>query len=456
MRTTTARLFLALLVPLAPVATAQTVVEDLSGPPYAGFDGFGHGVALSEGRALVGAPYVHGAVEYVGAAYVFQAGPAGYTRVDELQAPVQGERDYFGQRVALDGDVALVSAVDGEKGSGAGAVYVFLRDGDDWSFAQKLTASDGGTDHFFGAALALEEDRAVIGAPGNRSGAVYVFERGAGGFQEVDRLRPSKSAKGAGAAVALDGGRFIAGAPGDLNTRGAAYVFEETANGWEEVQTLQPGAVLKGDYYGATVALDGELAAVGAYFRAGTGTVFPFRRESGSWVEEPELLPTSGAAVWSYGLGLLIDGDRMVVANPVSGPGWYNGQDFLEIFERVGDAWELELPVLPNGGSFGAEVAHEDGLLLVGQPSNAVPGKARLVSLDRELFLFRDSSEISLATGGEQVLGIEAGSRHAGAPYAVLGSLSGVGPTVVAGGVSVPLTGTVTPTGPSVAPGTSS
>ena len=46
---------------------------------------------------------------------------------------------------------------------------------------------------------------------------------------------------------------------------------------------------------------------------------------------------------------------------------------------------------------------------------------------------------ISLATGGQQVLSLDAGTALAHAPYLVLGSLSGSAPGFVYGGVSVPL-----------------
>lgn len=93
---------------------------------------------------------------------------------------------YFGVAVALDGDTALVSR------SGyisvpdclSHAVYVFVRQGGSWNEQAKLLPSDAAscaTDGF-GAGIALDGDTAVIGTPWNQfsvyyAGRAWVFTR---------------------------------------------------------------------------------------------------------------------------------------------------------------------------------------------------------------------------------------------------------------------------------------
>ena len=52
-----------------------------------------------------------------------------------------------------------------------GAAYVFTRSGTTWTEQQKLTASDGGANDFFGTSVAIDGDTAVAGAPGDDNGA---------------------------------------------------------------------------------------------------------------------------------------------------------------------------------------------------------------------------------------------------------------------------------------------
>ncbi|HEY1581935.1 MAG TPA: hypothetical protein VGF73_02415, partial [Chthoniobacterales bacterium] len=79
---------------------------------------------------------------------------------------------------------ADVATVNGH--TSAGEVYVFLNQGGAWNQADILTASDGTTDDFFGAALALGPGTVLVSTPhpvinGNSfQGAAYFFEHTSG------------------------------------------------------------------------------------------------------------------------------------------------------------------------------------------------------------------------------------------------------------------------------------
>ena len=74
---------------------------------------------------------------------------------------------------------------DNAGGSGAGAAYVFVRDGFEsgvWSEAQKLVASDGSNYDMFGQSMALSGEVLVVGTlrrrfPASLAGAAYIFAR---------------------------------------------------------------------------------------------------------------------------------------------------------------------------------------------------------------------------------------------------------------------------------------
>ncbi len=201
---------------------------------------------------------------------------------------------------------------------------------------QKLLASDGGPSDKFGFALALQGDTLLVGAPHHYSppdglGSVYVFGRDAGGgWVESDRLFVADEVLGTefGHALALDGDTFIAGAPFELDDKGAfmgaAYVFARDGTGtWSEVQKLQPAGIQGGDFFGNSVALDGDIAVL-----SGGGDAWVFvRGAEGSWSLQTVLQGFSAQTVALHDQTILIGGtfapgDAGALAYVQDGAGW--------------------------------------------------------------------------------------------------------------------------------------
>ncbi|MEN6310663.1 MAG: FG-GAP repeat protein [Acidobacteriota bacterium] len=80
-----------------------------------------------------------------------------------------------------------------------------------------------------------------------------------------------------GWSVAIDGDIAVVGAPGaDVNGTddGAAYVYYRNqggTNAWGQVAKLVPGDGASSDYFGCAVAISGDIIAVGAYGEDGSG-----------------------------------------------------------------------------------------------------------------------------------------------------------------------------------------
>ena len=84
--------------------------------------------------------------------------------------------------------------LDGDNGSNSGSAYIFRLDGTSWVQQQKLLASDGAADDYFGCSVSISGDYAIIGAlydddKGTESGSAYVFVIGETG--ELILLRPN-------------------------------------------------------------------------------------------------------------------------------------------------------------------------------------------------------------------------------------------------------------------------
>jgi hypothetical protein len=154
-------------------------------------DWLGTSVALSGDTIVAGARGVDAfAMARVGAAYVFErdaGGPGNWGQVVKLPSPDPGEHDEFGHSVAISGDSILVGAPqDNYNAMGnAGSAYLFQRDAaGNWVYIEKFTHVAPAGDDWFGSAMAMWCETAVIGAyqedknPGiwQDDGAAFVFE----------------------------------------------------------------------------------------------------------------------------------------------------------------------------------------------------------------------------------------------------------------------------------------
>src|ERR1043165_423129 len=105
---------------------------------------------------------------------------ATYSHVTEIFPSDPADGQFFGLAVAMSDDVAVIGAPNNSSPFNPppptdGAAYVFIKTDAGWVFQQKLVASDGNGQNTslgnqFGFAVALAGDTIVVGAPSRRSG----------------------------------------------------------------------------------------------------------------------------------------------------------------------------------------------------------------------------------------------------------------------------------------------
>ncbi len=216
---------------------------------------FGHTVSISDDYAIIG---THDSSEFeygTGSAYIYHRESTNWVEQVRLTASDPGAFDYFAYDVCISGDVAIVSGYgDDDFGEYSGAAYVYRREGDTWIEEQKLTASDGEAEDFFGYSVSIAGSYAVIGAPGDESGSVYVFHYDGSNWVEMQKLTTENTAEdySFGSDVAISRGNIIVAAPYDdeLGTyAGAAYIFENDDIGVDPDDLPEvTGTVLHGAY----------------------------------------------------------------------------------------------------------------------------------------------------------------------------------------------------------------
>lgn len=327
---------------------------------------FGFTVAVSGETVVVGAPYessnatgVNGtqtdtSVSHSGAAYVFVRNGANWSQQAYLKASNPNAEDEFGTSVTVSGDTVVVGAPgEGSSATGlngdqsdnstrsAGAAYVFVRNGTNWSQQAYCKASNSGPDSF-GNGVSVSGDTLVVGAQfeassasgvnGDQSGngalgagAAYIFVRLGTNWSQQAYLKASNpdAFDYFGSSVAVSGDTVIVAATkersiatginGDesdnsLMQSGAAYIFVRLGTNWSQQAYLKASnnhgfQFSPPDWYGpdfgGSVAVSGGFALVGA-----SGENSNARGVNGN--QKNDLAINSGAAYLFTGLGPII------------------------------------------------------------------------------------------------------------------------------------------------------
>ncbi len=243
-------------------------------------DGFGISVALSGDTAVVGAFTDDvGANANQGSAYVFVRSGVTWNQQAQLLGTGGAADDRFGFSTAISGETVVVGAYLDDVGANTdqGSAFVYVRSGTSWSLQSQLTASDGATTDLFGYSVALSGDTALVGASSDDVGAntnrgsAYVFVRSGTTWTQQTQLTASDGAAADlfGYSVALSGDIAVVGAPNDnvgANTdQGSAYLFVRSGTTWSQQAQLLATGGLALDEFGASVALSGDTAVIGAW-----------------------------------------------------------------------------------------------------------------------------------------------------------------------------------------------
>ncbi|MFC1688270.1 6-bladed beta-propeller [Pseudomonadota bacterium] len=137
--------------------------------------------------------------------------------------------------------------------------------------------------------------------------------------KEVDKLLASDGAPidQFGYSVAIDGDIAIIGAYGDDDLgsgSGSAYVFAWDGANWVEQAKLTASDGDGYDEFGHSVALDGGTVVIGAEGNwQSSGSTYVFTWDGTNWVEQAKLTASDGAAGDLFGYSVAIDGNTVII-----------------------------------------------------------------------------------------------------------------------------------------------
>ena len=352
-------------------------------------DIFGSSVALSGNTAVIGAMRDDVTQQDQGSVYVFVRNGAAWTLQQKITASDGAAGDYFGLAVALSGDTLVVGSPLDNIGAkfDQGSVYVFTRSGAVWTQKQKIINSEGAAFDSFGVAVALSDDTLMVSAsgadigPNADQGLVYVFMRNGAEWTQVQKFTASDGGANDffGDVIALSGETIVVGQKYDVIganfNQGSAYVFMRIGGFWTEQQKLTASDGAANDFFGAAVALKDETLVVGAFgadigANNNQGSVYIFLRNGAVWTEQQKLTAGDGGAADVFGWAVATNGPDVVVGavgDAIGGNAW---QGSVYVFTRNGAVWTERQKITAGDGaaedSLGVPLALSDDTLLAG------------------------------------------------------------------------------------------
>ena len=318
--------------------------------------GFGTRVAISGNYAIIGAPRFGGTgLLNMGLAFIFNKTPGGWKQVARLAARDSAAADYFGGAVAISGDYAVVGSANKKIGANVaqGKAYVYRRSGSSWVLDTTVVNPGGQAYEDFGWSVgicAFNSD-----GPGLAIGIPY-----------SDATGPDK---------------------------GEVYFYSKVAGKWSFIQNISPTDLAAADYYGSTIAMDTNYVAIGApgqdnltYSYADAGAAYIYAYGGRAWNFQQKL--QGSTARGQFGFALSLSSNRLAVGAPWATT-YNNTSSSVYVYTRTGSSWAnttslfiYNFEIVPNAGqlqpvagttsisianlTFGISVSLSGNTLLVG------------------------------------------------------------------------------------------
>ncbi len=229
-----------------------TEVNKLFAPDREYLDEFGTKVAISGDWIIVGSnrdgedENGENTMLGAGSAYLYHRNAGDWVFAQKIVASDRSGGSNFGYSVAIDGDFAAIGAL-------GGSTYIFKNVGGLWNEVQQLRSIEEAA---FGRGLSMKGNMLIAGAGGHNSngnkytGSAFIFENIGGIWTRTQRLEASDGRENDffGYSIDFEGDYIVGGALGNsydannqnyCNSTGAAYIYQKSVEGvWTEIQKI--------------------------------------------------------------------------------------------------------------------------------------------------------------------------------------------------------------------------
>jgi len=320
-------------------------------------DSFGDNVAIDGDYAVIGALGDDDNGDRSGSAYIFHREGAIWIEQEKLLASNGGFSDHFGSSVAIDGDYVFIGA------SGyADLVYIFRREDTSWEQEQIISASDSQEHSAFGGSLSVCGDYMIVGAMKDDNnnmyerGAAYVFHKEGNTWIEQQKLTASNGSDNDwfGRKVSICSNYAF------VSTSSSVYIYRKDNNIWVEIQEISSsyssisvsddycfisssdGTIILAlensvwieqdvlSYGGSSVSIQESFAVVGHTQQFSAGSAKLFERVGTNWVEHSSFIRPDAEGGDDFGCSVSIKGDYAVIgASGDDDNGNYSGSAYI-------------------------------------------------------------------------------------------------------------------------------
>jgi outer membrane protein assembly factor BamB len=251
----------------------------------------------------------------------------------------------------------------------------------------------------FGTSVALTKNIALIGAPlnddaGSSTGSAYLFDTNTG--QQLAKLTASDAAADDqfGASVAINGNSAIIGAWLDDDSgsaSGSAYLFDITTG--QELFKLTASDAAAGDRFGASVSLSDSVALIGARENddagSASGSAYLFDALTGQQLYK--LTAADAAPLDNFGWSVALGKNKAIIGAPFDDDsGTAAGSAYVFDVSTGQQLFKLTAADPATGNQFGYSVAASGDIALVGANAGGLgTGAAYLFDLNTGLQLLK-------------------------------------------------------------------
>ena len=263
---------------------------------------------------------------YRGAVYIDNLSGTGQVKITSSDIAAN---DQFGSSVSSDGNYLAVGARGDEQN--VGAVYIYDHTAANIAASEfKITASDGAANDYFGAAVAIGNNKVVVGAThedllnpsGNTvqdAGAAYIYDISSSGTVDLSsqvKIFASDFAYGDafGKSVAIGNNKIAVGAYLHDSRKGAVYIYD--LDGSNQVKIMISDAAAY-DYVGENVLIANNKLFIGVRRQnTSRGAIYIYDLDGSNEVKIASLAGTgNSSANLNYGSSISVANDKLVVGS---------------------------------------------------------------------------------------------------------------------------------------------
>jgi hypothetical protein len=396
-----------------------------------------------------------------GAVYIYRRSVSEWVQESYLKAVNSEVNDQFGSSVIISGSTLAVgvrledsnqttitngtTASSNNSATSSGAVYVYERTGTQWTQEAYVKAVNTEPSAEFGSAVSLSDNTLVVGAyqeDNNQStitngstaattllygypgmGAVYVYRRVGNQWAQQAYIKAANARMFAyfGASISLSGDTLAVGSWGEYANQttitngttassdssavatGAVYIYRRTGVQWGQEAYVKAANAEAYDRFGTSVALSGDILAVGAQRESSnqtvitndstasadnsayaSGAVYIYRRNGTQWAQEAYVKAANAASNDGFGLPVALTGNTLAVgatgedssqttltnSSAASSDDTLTDSGAVYVYRRTGSLWAQEAYLKAFSGrrreNFGQGITLSGDTLAVG------------------------------------------------------------------------------------------